>query len=178
MPQVADPNAQANDMAAGIQGFTQGLGKMIGDARRVRRENEQRQQAQSNWQATFDQNKAQADQAQANWEAQMAQNKAQQALAQENWQKQYEMQKALQDFNMGRQQEQDEWLHKFYNRYFENDDLWQELQELRAKYLYRPVSDAQKVMMGLVPAIDGARAKGPLQGDPAEEAKLRILGLR
>lgn len=156
MPQVADPNAQANDMAAGIQGLTQGIGKMISDARRVRREDEQRQQAQANWQATFNQNKAQADQAQANWEAQMAQNKAQQALAQENWQKQYEMQKALQDYNMSRQKDQDEWLKKFYDMYFGGDEDYQEMLRLRERFGGTPSiggSEAAQIMMGLNPSL-------------------------
>lgn len=156
MPQVADPNAQANDMAAGIQGLTQGIGRMIGGIRKENREDEQRRQTQANWQATFDQNKAQADQAQANWAAQFAQNKAQQALAQENWQKQYEMQKALNDLNMSRQKNQDEWLQKFYDIYFGGDDEYQELLELRKRFAGQPSfgnSEAGMVMMGLNPSL-------------------------
>lgn len=154
MPQVASPNAQADDMAAGIQGFTQGLGKMIGDARRVRREDEQRQQAQANWQATFDQNKAQADQAQANWEAQMAQNKAQQALAQENWQKQYEMQKAAHDLNMETLEGYRDWLKGMYTHSlmggYTNEA---EYQKLLARYGVDPRRGAQAVMLGANPEL-------------------------
>lgn len=154
MPQVADPNAQADDMAAGIQGFTQGLGRMIGDARRVRREDEQRQQAQANWQATFDQNKAQADQAQANWEAQMAQNKAQAALQQENWQKQYEMQKALNDLNIETQQGYRDWLKGLMTNSlmggYANEDEYQKLLRI---YGVDPRRGAQAVMLGANPEL-------------------------
>lgn len=154
MPQVASPNAQADDMAAGIQGFTQGLGKMIADARRVRREDEQRQQAQANWQATFDQNKAQADQAQANWEAQMAQNKAQQALAQENWQKTYEMQKALNDLNIETQQGYRDWLKGLMTNSlmggYANEDEYQKLLRI---YGGDNQANARAVMLGLDPNL-------------------------
>lgn len=154
MPQVASPNAQADDMAAGIQGFTQGLGKMIGDARRVRREDEQRQQAQSNWQATFDQNKAQADRAQANWEAQFAQNKAQAALQQENWQKTYEMQKALNDLNMETQQDYRGWLKGMMMNSlmggYANEDEYQKLLRI---YGGDNQANARAVMLGLDPNL-------------------------
>ena len=136
MPQVASPNAQADDMAAGIQGFTQGLGKMIGDARRVRRENEQRQQAQANWQATFDQNKAQA------------------ALQQENWQKQYEMQKALNDLNIETQQGYRDWLKGLMTNSlmggYANEDEYQKLLRI---YGGDNQANARAVMLGLDPNL-------------------------
>ena len=136
MPQVASPNAQADEMAAGIQGFTQGLGKMIGGIRQENREDEQRKQAQANWQATFDQAKAQADQTQA------------------NWQKTYEMQKAIQDFNMNRQKIQDEWLQKFYDQYFGDDDEYEELKQLRAKFGNQGgPSELELILAGLNPSL-------------------------
>lgn len=155
MPQVADPNAQANDMAAGIQGLTQGIGRMIGGIRKENREDEQRRQTQANWQATFDQNKARADQAQANWEAQFAQNKAQQALAQENWQKQYEMQKALNDLNIETQQGYRDWLKGLMTNSliggYANEDEYQKLY----KYLFgdEQNGDVKAIMMGLNPSL-------------------------
>lgn len=156
MPQVGSPNAQSDDIAQGLNNLTQGIGRMIGGIRKENREDEQRRQAQANWQTTFDQNKAQADQAQANWAAQFAQNKAQQALAQENWQKQYEMQKALQDYNMSRQKNQDEWLKKFYDMYFGGDEDYQEMLRLRARFGGTPSiggSEAAQIMMGLNPSL-------------------------
>lgn len=154
MPQVASPNAQADDMAAGVQGLAQGIGKMIGDARRVRREDEQRRQAQANWQATFDQNKAQADQAQANWAAQFAQNKAQQAIAQENWQKTYEMQKALNDLNIETQQGYRDWLKGLMTNSlmggYANEDEYQKLLRI---YGGDNQANARAVMLGLDPNL-------------------------
>lgn len=136
MPQVASPNAQADEMAAGIQGFTQGLGKMIGDARRVRREDEQRQQAQANWQATFDQAKAQADQTQANWE------------------QTYALQKAAHDLNMETQKDYREWLKSMMVNSlkggYANEDEYQKLLQI---YGVSPQAGAQAIMLGLDPAL-------------------------
>lgn len=66
---------------------------------------------------------------------------------------QFNQAKALQDFNMGRQKTQDEWLQKFYDAYFGNDEEYQELQRLRAKYGNNGVSDSTLIMMGLNPAL-------------------------
>ena len=154
MPQVADPNAQANDMAAGIQGLTQGLGKMIGGIRQENREDEQRRQTQENWERTFDESKLQRNLQQQNWLRQFAQNKAQQALAQENWQKTYEMQKALNDLNMSRQKNQDEWLQKFYDQFFGNDEEYEELKRLRAKFGNQGgPSELEMILSGLNPSL-------------------------
>lgn len=154
MPQVADPNAQANDMAAGIQGFTQGLGKMIGDARRVRREDEQRQQAQENWERNFDESKLQRNLQQQNWARQFAQNKMQAAQQQENWQKQYEMQKALNDLNIETQQGYRDWLKGLMTNSlmggYANEDEYQKLLRI---YGGDNQANARAVMLGLDPNL-------------------------
>lgn len=137
MPQVASPNAQADDMAAGVQGLAQGIGKMIGGIRQENREDEQRRQAQENLDRAFEQQKMQNAQTQRNWLQQFAQNKF------------------VQDETLRRQKEQDEWLRRVYGVSSDQLDRWQELQRLRAKYGNepQPVSDTQKIMMGLNPSL-------------------------
>lgn len=153
MPQVGSPNAQSDDMAQGLNTLTQGIGRMIGGIRKENREDEQRRQAQENWERTFDQNKLQNTLQQQNWARQFAQNQMQAARQQENWQKQYEMQKALQDYNMSRQKNQDEWLQKFYDQYFGDDEEYEELKRLRALFGNEGVSELDLIMAGLNPSL-------------------------
>ena len=153
MPQVGSPNAQSDDMAQGLNNLTQGIGRMIGGIRQENREDEQRRQAQENWERTFDENKLQRTLQQQNWARQFAQNQMQAARQQENWQKQYEMQKALQDYNMSRQKNQDEWLQKFYDQYFGDDEEYEELKRLRALFGNEGVSELDLIMAGLNPSL-------------------------
>lgn len=135
-PQIGDPSTVAKQNQQGFENFAEGLGQMIGGIRQERREDAQRRQAQANWQATFDQAKANADQTQA------------------NWQKTYEMQKAIQDFNMNRQKIQDEWLQKFYDQYFGDDDEYEELKQLRAKFGNQGgPSELELILAGLNPSL-------------------------
>lgn len=109
MPQVADPNAQSNQMANGIQTLAQGIGNAIGGYRREQREDAEKERLQRNWQAQFDQ-------------------------ANNQWQQQFEQNKKVQDANLERQRIQDEWLNKWYAQFFADDPEEQEYQALLAKY--------------------------------------------
>lgn len=109
MPQVADPNAQANQMANGIQTLAQGIGDAIGGYRSEQREDAEKARLQSNWKAQFDQ-------------------------AQNQWKQQFEQNKKVQDANLERQRIQDEWLNKWYAQFFADDPEEQEYQALLAKY--------------------------------------------
>lgn len=133
MPQVGSPNAQADAMAAGVQGLAQGIGDMISNANKEK----WREQNQANLDRDFELR-----------QDQVLQN-------QRNWQKQFDQSKALQDFNMQRQKTQDEWLQKFYDQFFGDDEEYQELLKLREQFAGQPsqVSDAALIMMGLNPAL-------------------------
>lgn len=133
MPQVGNPNAQSDSMAAGVQGLAQGISNMLTNAN----------------------NEKWREQNQANLDRDFKQREYQNLLAQSNWQKQYDLSKGLQDFNMQRQKTQDEWLQKFYDQFFGDDEEYQELLKLRALYAGEPsqVSDAALIMKGLNPAL-------------------------
>lgn len=133
MPQVGNPNTQADAMAAGVQGLAQGIGDMISNANKEK----WREQNQANLDRDFELR-----------QDQVLQN-------QRNWQKQFDQSKALQDFNMQRQKTQDEWLQKFYDQFFGDDEEYQELLKLREQFAGQPsqVSDAALIMMGLNPAL-------------------------
>lgn len=133
MPQVGSPNTQADAMAAGVQGLAQGIGDMIGNANKEK----WREQNQANLDRDFDLR-----------QDQILQN-------QRNWQKQFDQSKTVQDFQMNRQKAQDEWLQKFYDQYFGDDEEYQELLKLREQFAGQPsqVSDAALIMMGLTPGL-------------------------
>ena len=131
MPQVGSPNAQADAMAAGVQGLAQGIGQMISNANKEK------------WR----------EQNQENLDRDYALRQEQALQTQRNWQKQFDQSKAVQDFQMNRQKAQDEWLQKFYDQFFGNDDEYKELQELRKKFGGNGISDASLVMMGLNSAL-------------------------
>lgn len=137
MPQVADPNAQSNQMANGIQNLAQGIGDAIGGYREEQREAAEKARLQSNWQAEFDQ-------------------------AKDQWQKQFDEQQRMnnlsrvsQVFQMKKAMEQQEWLQKFYDQFFADDQEYQELKRLRAQFANKPgeVSDSSLVLMGLNPLL-------------------------
>lgn len=113
-PQIGDPSTVAKQNQQGFQNFAEGLGQMIGGIRQENREDEQRRQAQENWERTFDQNKLQNTLQQQNWLRQFAQNRYQAEQQQKNWQAQYDLQRAAQEFNQGRTQEQDAYMNQLY----------------------------------------------------------------
>jgi len=155
MPQVGSPNAQSDDIAQGLNNLTQGIGRMIGGIRQENREDEQRRQAQENWERTFDENKLQRTLQQQNWARQFAQNQMQAAQQQENWQKQYEMQKAINDLDMETKQGYREWLKGLLSNSlmggYENEDEYQRLKEML--FGDSGNDDIRAIMMGLNPNL-------------------------
>ena len=142
MPQQGNPDyvAQGNRDA-----FSEGLGAIVqGILKRGenRRENQKLAQAQSNWDKQFAAQQEQRQLANAMQNRQFLEQKRMndQALANQ----QYQLQQA---------QEQRQWLQKFYDQFFGNDDEYKELQELRKKFGGNGISDASLVMMGLNPAM-------------------------
>lgn len=133
MPAVGSPNAEADDMAQGLQQLGQGIGQMIGGSRKWNRDQEIRDLAQENWERNFAQQKAQADR---NYELQ---------------QQQFELNKAAKEQEMARQRQQDEWLKQFYEQYFGNDPEVSELQKLLAKY--QKPTEASMFLAGLNPLL-------------------------
>jgi DNA repair exonuclease SbcCD ATPase subunit len=80
--------------------------------------------------------------------------------AQSNWEKQFAEQQRMnnqallnQQYQLQQSQEQRQWLQKFYDQFFGNDDEYKELQELRKKFGSNGISDASLVMMGLNSAL-------------------------
>ena len=142
MPQQGNPDyvAQGNRDA-----FSEGLGAIVqGILKRGenRREDQKLAQAQSNWDKQFAAQQEQRQLANAMQNRQFFEQKRMndQALANQ----QYQLQQA---------QEQRQWLQKFYDQFFGNDDEYKELQELRKKFGGNGISDASLVMMGLNPAL-------------------------
>ena len=142
MPQQGNPDyvAQGNRDA-----FSEGLGAIVqGILKRGenRREDQKIAQAQSNWDKQFAAQQEQRQLANAMQNRQFFEQKRMndQALANQ----QYQLQQA---------QEQRQWLQKFYDQFFGNDDEYKELQELRKKFGGNGISDASLVMMGLNPAL-------------------------
>lgn len=133
MPTVGSPNANADDMAQGIQALGEGFGRLIGGKRKWERDQDIRDLAQSNWERNFAQQQAQSDR---NYELQRDQ---------------YELTKKAKEAEMERQRIQDEWLKQFYEQYFGNDPELSELQKLLAKY-QRP-DEASMFMAGLNPLL-------------------------
>lgn len=127
MPTVGSPDANADDMAQGIQSLGEGIGRLIGGKRKWERDQEIRDLAQENWERNF-------------------------ALQQQ----QFDFNKAAKEQELARQRQQDEWLKRFYGEYFGNDKKYAELQRLRAKFANignEEPSDVSLVLAGLNPLL-------------------------
>lgn len=140
MPQQGNPDyvAQGNRDA-----FSEGLGAIVqGILKRGenRREDQKLAQAQSNWDKQFAAQQEQRQLANAMQNQQFYEQKRMNDQALLN--QQYQLQQA---------QEQRQWLQNFYDQYFDNDDEYKELQELRKKFGGN--GDASLVMMGLNSAL-------------------------
>lgn len=140
MPQQGNPDqvAQGNrdSLMSGIDSLAAGLLK--------RGENKREQQK--------------FDQAQSNWEKQFEAQEQQRRLNNIMQTKQFEEQQRMnnqalanQQYQLQQAQEQRQWLQKFYDQFFGNDDEYKELQELRKKFGGN--GDAALVMMGLNPTL-------------------------
>lgn len=106
------------------------------------------------------------DQAQSNWDKQFAAQQEQRQLQNAMQNRQFWEQKRLNDQNLALQQhqleksqEQQQWMQKFYDEFFGNDDEYQELKKLRAQFANQPrqlpqeTSDSALIMMGLNPLL-------------------------
>lgn len=144
MPTVGSPDANADDMAQGIQSLGEGIGRLFGGKRKWERDQAIRDLAQSNWERNFAQQQAQSDR---NYELQRDQYDRNYALQRD----QFELTKKAKEAEMERQRIQDEWLKQFYEQYFGNDPEVTELQKLLAKY-QRP-DEASMFMAGLNPLL-------------------------
>lgn len=144
MPQVANPDqvAQGNRDA-----FSEGIGAI---AQGILKRGENQREAQR------------LAQTQANWDAQFAAQQEQRKLANEMQNRQFEEQKRMNDQALANQQwqlqkdkEQRQWLQKFYDQFFSDDEEYKELQELRKKFggNGNGNGNAALVMMGLNPAL-------------------------
>jgi hypothetical protein len=140
MPQVGNPDqvAQGNRDA-----FSEGIGAIAqGLLKRGENQREAKRLAQT----------------QANWDAQFAAQQEQRKIANAMQEQQFNEQKRMNDqslLNQQRQlqkdQEQRQWLQKFYDQFFGDDEEYKELQELRKKFGGN--GNAALVMMGLNPAL-------------------------
>ena len=101
-------------------------------------------------------------QAQDNWNRQFAEQQKQRRIANEIQNRQFLEQKRMNDQNLLNQkyqlqlaQEQRQWLQKFYDQFFGNDDEYKELLELRKKFGGNDdgLGDAEMIMMGLNPSL-------------------------
>lgn len=106
------------------------------------------------------------DQAQSNWDKQFAAQQEQRQLQNAMQNRQFWEQKrlndqslALQQHQLEKSQEQQQWMQKFYDEFFGNDDEYQELKKLRAQFSNQPrqlpqeTSDSALIMMGLNPLL-------------------------
>lgn len=142
MPQVGNPDqvAQGNRDA-----FSEGIGAL---AQGILKNGENRREEQK------------LVQAQDNWNRQFADQQKQRRIANEIQNRQFLEQKRMNDQNLLNQQyqlqmaqEQRQWLQKFYDQFFGNDDEYKELMELRKKFGGNGASDAELLMMGLNPSL-------------------------
>ncbi len=140
MPQQGNPDyvAQGNRNA-----FSEGLGAI---AQGILKHGENQREDQK------------LAQAQSNWDKQFAAQQEQRQLANAMQNRQFYEQKRMNDqallnqqYQLQQAQEQRQWLQKFYDQFFGNDDEYKELQELRKKFGGN--GDASLVMMGLNPAL-------------------------
>lgn len=144
MPQQGNPDyvAQGNRDA-----FSEGLGAI---AQGILKNGENRREEQK------------LVQAQDNWNRQFADQQKQRRIANEIQNRQFLEQKRMNDQNLLNQQyqlqlaqEQRQWLQKFYDQFFGNDDEYKELLELRKKFGGNDdgLGDAEMIMMGLNPPL-------------------------
>lgn len=138
MPQVGNPDqvAQGNR-----DSFNEGLGALV---QGILKKGENRRDEQK------------LVQAQDNWDRQFAAQQEQRRLANEIQNRQFLEQKRMNDQNLLNQQyqlqlaqEQRQWLQKFYDQFFGNDDEYKELLELRKKFGGNGLGDAEMIMKGL-----------------------------
>lgn len=141
MPQQGNPDyvAQGNRDA-----FSEGIGAI---AQGILKRGENRREDQK------------LVQAQDNWNRQFADQQKQRRIANEIQNRQLLEQKRMNDQNLLNQQyqlklaqEQRQWLQKFYDQFFGNDDEYKELLELRKKFGGNGdngLGDAEMIMMGL-----------------------------
>lgn len=141
MPQQGNPDyvAQGNRDA-----FSEGIGAI---AQGILKRGENRREDQK------------LVQAQDNWNRQFADQQKQRRIANEIQNRQLLEQKRMNDQNLLNQQyqlklaqEQRQWLQKFYDQFFGNDDEYKELLELRKKFGDNGdngLGDAEMIMMGL-----------------------------
>lgn len=138
MPQVGNPDqvAQGNR-----DSFNEGLGALV---QGILKKGENRREEQK------------LVQAQDNWDRQFAAQQEQRRLANEIQNRQFLEQKRMNDQNLLNQQyqlqlaqEQRQWLQKFYDQFFGNDDEYKELLELRKKFGGNGLGDAEMIMKGL-----------------------------
>lgn len=142
MPQQGNPDqvAQGNRDA-----FNEGLGALVqGILKRGENQREEQKLVQ----------------AQDNWNRQFAEQQKQRRIANEIQNRQFLEQKRMNDQNLLNQQyqlqlaqEQRQWLQKFYDQFFGNDDEYKELLELRKKFGDNGLGDAEMTMMGLNPSL-------------------------
>lgn len=148
-PQVGNPDqvAQGNRDAVneGLGAFIQRILKK-GDNQR---EDQKLAQAQDNWNRQFAEQQKQRQVANAIQNRQLAEQKRMNDQSLLNQQHQLQL-----------AQEQRQWLQKFYDQFFGNDDEYKELQELRKKYGYgyggnsgNVLGDLDVFMMGLDPSL-------------------------
>ena len=145
MPQQGNPDyvAQGNRDA-----FSEGLGAI---AQGILKNGENRRE---------DQRLAQT---QDNWNRQFADQQKQRQLANAMQNRQFLEQKRMNDQSLLNQQyqlklaqEQRQWLQKFYDQVFGDDDEYKELLELRKKFGGKGdngLGDAEMIMMGLNPSL-------------------------
>ena len=145
MPQQGNPDyvAQGNRDA-----FSEGLGAI---AQGILKNGENRREDQR------------LVQEQDNWNRQFAEQQKQRRIANEIQNRQFLEQKRMNDQNLLNQQyqlklaqEQRQWLQKFYDQFFGNDDEYKELLELRKKFGDNDdngLGDAEMIMMGLNPSL-------------------------
>ena len=148
MPQQDNPDyvAQGNRDA-----FSEGLGAIV---QGILKNGENRREDQK------------IAQAQSNWNRQFADQQKQRQLANAMQNRQFLEQKRMNDQSLANQkyqlqlaQEQRQWLQKFYDQFFDNDDEYKELLELRKKFGGNGgnggngLGDAEMIMMGLNPSL-------------------------
>lgn len=140
MPQVGNPDQVAQQNR---DYFNEGIGAI---AQGLLKRGENQREAQR------------LAQTQSNWDAQFAAQQEQRKLANEMQNRQFEEQKRMNDqsllnqqWQLQKDQEQRQWLQKFYDQFFGDDEEYKELQELRKKFGSN--GNAALVMMGLNPAL-------------------------
>ena len=148
MPQQGNPDqvAQGNR-----DSFNEGLGALV---QGILKNGENRREEQK------------LVQAQDNGNRQFADQQKQRRIANEIQNRQFLEQKRMNDQNLLNQQyqlqlaqEQRQWLQKFYDQFFGNDDEYKELLELRKKFGGNGgnggngLGDAEMIMMGMNPSL-------------------------